>query len=45
MFVFGDQQVDHARCLSQVASPHEELAYPDTSIDPENDLAFIMFSR
>ncbi|SAL98026.1 hypothetical protein [Absidia glauca] len=44
MFVFGDQQVDHARCLSQVASSNEELAYPDTSIDPENDLAFIMFS-
>ncbi|KAI8344742.1 hypothetical protein BC941DRAFT_464949 [Chlamydoabsidia padenii] len=43
MFVFGDEQVNHARCFSQVTST-QEITYPDTSIDPENDLAFIMFS-
>ncbi|ORZ13198.1 hypothetical protein BCR42DRAFT_419377 [Absidia repens] len=43
MFVFGEKQVEHALSFAQVTSKNE-IAFPDRRIDPENDLAFIMFS-
>ncbi|KAI8073136.1 hypothetical protein BC940DRAFT_267815 [Gongronella butleri] len=43
IFVFGDEASGEYKCLAQLHSDRE-IAYPNAAIDPQNDLAFIMFS-
>ncbi|KAI9299923.1 hypothetical protein BJ944DRAFT_244697, partial [Cunninghamella echinulata] len=44
IFVFGNQQVGQIKSLGQIASQKVLESYPNRSIVPDDDIAFIMFS-